>query len=222
MARTTFVNPEMFDNPRGRRRGKRSRKARGRRKHRRARGRRSYRGRRSQRFAVSVRRRNAGITPFIQNPLILSNPPRRRRHKRKNPLALPSLMKMGESLISWGGGTALALTVNTLGTSKISNTWGRRGAQAAAAAIGGSVVGSKSAAMGGAFAGAMLYPLLQDLAADLLGIGVAAGTAAAHEADIDALAADLEDVLDEMGDDDDDDDDDGGYGDDDDDELDEW
>jgi len=182
MARTTFVNPGVFSNPR-RRKAKKARR----------------RGK-ARRYGM-VRRRNAGITPFIQNPLILSNP-RRRRARRSNPLTMPTLKGALDSAISYGGGTALALTVNTVATQKIESPWMRRGAQLAAAILGGSMLTRQSsAAMGGAFAGGMMYPLLQDIAADLLGIGVGAGVAA-KEADLDALAADLEDVLDDMGDED--------------------
>lgn len=190
MARTMFVNPS-FVNPR-KRRGKKSRRrsGRGRRHHaRRSHGIRRY------------RRRNAGIAPFMSNPLILSNPRKRSRARRRNPMSLPSVSSMLDSTLSHFGGAALALTLTTIGTSKIGNVWARRGAQFAGAVVGGSLVGNQSAKMGGAFAGAMMYPLLQDLASDLLGVGVGAGVAA-KEADLDALAADLEDVMDDMDDDD--------------------
>lgn len=199
-----FVNPS-FINPR-KRKGKK-RKGGGRRKGRKYGARRRFRASGSMMMAV---RRNAGIAPFIQNPLILSNPKRRRRAQR-NPLGAPNMKAAFDNALSYAGGTAVALAVTTVGTSKITNAWARRGTQLAASVVGGSMLGKKSAAMGGAFAGAMMYPLLQDLAADLLGIGVGAGVAA-KEADLDALAADLEDVLDDMddsdvlGDDGDDDD----------------
>ncbi len=194
MSRTVFVNPS-FENPRRKRR----------KKGRKSRGRRSYKGRRRGRKAVyrgtMVLRRNAGITPFVQNPLILSNP-RRRRARRKNPLSMPSAKNIFENVLSTGGGAIAALTVNTVGLSRIDNKWLRRGSQLGTAAIGGALISQKSSAMGAAFAGAAFVPLLQDLAADLLGIGVAAGVSS-KEADLDALAADLEDVLEEMGDDED-------------------
>ncbi len=196
MARTTFVNP--FMNPRRRKKSKGRR-----RRHKRS----SYRApRRSHRRS---RRRNAGITPFIQsNPLILSNPRRRRRHRR-NP-GMPSMNKMLSTLLTGGGGAATALTLNTVALNKIANPWVRRAAQAGAAIAGGALIATKSQAMAHAYSGAQLYPLIQDLAADLLGIGGMA--AAATEADIDALAADLEDVMDDM------DEDGGDYGDDEDEE----
>ena len=180
MARTTFVNPGIFSNPRRRKARKSSRR---------------------RRSHGMVRRRNAGISPFIQNPLILSNP-RRKRARRRNPMSLPSVKGMIDSTLSYGGGAVLALTVNTVATQKIANPWMRRGAQLAAAILGGSMLTKQTSnAMGGAFAGAMMYPLIQDVAADLLGIGVGAGVSA-KEADLDALAADLEDVLDDMSDED--------------------
>lgn len=195
MSRTVFVNPS-FENPRRRRKGKKRR------------GRRSYGRRRSHKrsrkpaFRGSiVLRRNAGITPFVQNPLILSNPRRRRRVRRSNPLAIPSLKSALDTLMAGGGGASVALAVNMMGTSRIDNPWLRRGAQAGAAVIGGGLLAGKSQNLGAAFTGAMMMPLMQDLAADLLGIGVAAGVTA-KEADLDALAADLEDVLDDMSDED--------------------
>lgn len=196
MSRTVFVNPEMFENPR---------RKRGRRKKRRYGKRRSYkrrsRGRKGQSYKGTVYlRRNAGIAPFVQsNPLILSNP-RRRRPRRRNPLALPSLSGTLNALLTGGGAAGIALAVNMLGTSHIANPWMRRGAQAGATVLGGSFLSGQSAALGAAFTGAMMMPLIQDLASDLLGIGVGAGSVAAKEADLDALAADLEDVLDDMSD----------------------
>lgn len=198
MSRTVFVNPS-FVNPRKRKAGKK--KARKRAKKRWTRG--YIRGR-----VALAHRQNAGIAPFLQqNPLILSNPrPRTRRRRRSNP-SMPS----GKDVLGFGlttfGGAAAALTVNTVGTSKIDHAWIRRGSQFGAAMVGGMLIGMKSEKMGAAFAGSMMTPLLQDLAADLLSIGVAAG-ASSKEADIDSLAADLEDVLDgmdgsELGDDDD-------------------
>lgn len=202
MARTTFVNPFRGRKSRRKRKGARGSRRRHKRTYARARNPRRRAHRRS-------RRRNAGITPFIQNPLILSNP--RRRHRRRNPgLGMPSLNKMFSALLTGGGGAATALTLNTVALNKIPNPWLRRGSQALAAIFGGALIASKSPAMGQAYAGAQLYPLVQDLAADLLGVG--AGAAAATEADIDALAADLEDVMDEM-------DEDSDFGDDDDEEM---
>lgn len=195
MSRTVFVNPS-FENPRRRRKGKKRRgKARSRGRARRSRARKpTYRG-------SIVIRRNAGIAPFVQNPLILSNPRRRRRVRRSNPLALPSLKGALDALLAGGGGAGVALAVNMMGTSRIDHPWLRRGAQAGAAVIGGALLAGKSQNLGAAYTGAMMMPLVQDLAADLLGIGVAAG-ATAKEADLDALAADLEDVLDDMSDED--------------------
>lgn len=191
MARTMFVNPALFSNPR-RKKGKKSR--------RKGKGKRRYQARRRFRATGSIAiRRNAGITPFVQNPLILSNP--RRRRRQSNPMNVSSLKGAANNALSYAGGAGLALAVTTVGTNKIGNHWLRRGVQLGASVIGGSMIGKKSATMGGAFAGAMMYPLLQDLASDLLGIGVGAGVAATtKEADLDALAADLEDVLDEMDD----------------------
>ena len=189
MSRTVFVNPS-FANPRRKRR-----------KSRRGKSRRRARSRKPVFRGNIVLRRNAGVAPFMQgNPLILSNP-RRRRTRRKNPLELPSVKGKLETVMSSGGGAAVAIASNVLGTSRIQNDWARRAAQVAVAAVGGAMLSKKSAALGGAFAGAAMVAPIQDIAADVLGIGVAAGAgAAAKEADLDALAADLEDVLDEMDD----------------------
>jgi len=191
MSRTMFVNPGYFTNPKGK--GKKGKKRGKKRRGSHSLGRFGMRGR------VTMTRRNAGLSPFLQqNPLILSNPKRRRR-ARKNPIGIPSMKSVLDTLMSAGGGAGLALVVNTVGTSKIQNAWYRRAAQFAAAVIGGQLVSSSaSSAMGSAFTGAMMYPLAQDVAADLLAFGVGAGAATAKEADLDALAADLEDVLDDM------------------------
>ena len=186
--RTMFVNPGFFENPKkGKKKGKkRYGKRRG--------GKRSPRYRRF-RARGRIMMRNAGITPFMQqNPLILSNP--RPRRRRANP-SLPNMKGALSNVVSGAGGAAIALAVNTVALNRIENPWLRRGLQAATAGVGGGLIGGKSAKLGAAMTGAMMYPLLQDLASDLLGIGVGAGVTA-KEADIEALAADLEDVLDDM------------------------
>ncbi len=198
MSRTVFVNPS-FMNP-----SKKKAAKKGAGKKRKSRVKWKGAPRYSVRGKVSLARRNAGIAPFLQNPymqnpLILApNPMRKRRARRSNPsFGLPSVKEGINFGLSTLGGSTAALTANTVALSHIKHVWGRRGAQFAASVIGGGFIASKSPNMGGAFAGAMMYPLLQDLAADLLGVGFAAG-AASKEADIDALAADLEDVLDDM------------------------
>lgn len=196
MSRTVFVNP--FENPRrGRRRRKKSRRGSYRR-----RGKRRSRARKQTYRGTIVMRRNAGVAPFLQqNPLILSNP-RRRRSRRRNPMDLPSIKTIVDSTVTGGGAAAIALAVNTLGTSRITHDWLRRGVQVLAASVGGALLSGKSPALGAAFTGAAMVAPVQDLAADVLGIGVAAGATVAKDADLDALAADLEDVLDEMDEDD--------------------
>lgn len=189
MARTMFVNPSY-------KRRKKSRKAR-------KSGGSSLAVReafRAGRLSATPkrRRRNAGISSFVQNPLILSNP--RRRMKRRNPpLKVDSLKSAANLGLSFAGGTAVALGANALVLSRIDNKWLRRGAQLGASILGAGMIGKKSENMAGAFAGAMMYPLLQDLMGEFLGAGVAAGVTA-KEADLDALAADLEDVMDDMDD----------------------
>lgn len=197
MARTTFVNPT-FVNPRKRRGKKRKATRRGKR-----------RGRRSQRYSVSVRR-NAGITSFTQNPLILSNP-KRRRARRRNPISMgfPSFAQLFHGALSSGGGAAMALAVNTVALNKIEDKWWRRGAQFGAASLGGAFLTGVSPKLGAAYAAAQMYPLMVDLSVEFLSMepekvgatkeqAAAAAGATAKEADLEALAADLEDVLDEM------------------------
>ena len=194
MARTMFVNPSLFSNPakkhkKGRKGSKRKRA--GKKGRRRA-------AKKTTRRCVKYRvvRRNAGITPFIQNPLILSNP--RRRRRRRNPsFSMGSLKSVLSECLTDGAGAAAALGVSAFGTNRIASPLYRRGAQVLAAVVGGAAVGSYSKNLGRSFRSAMFFPLVQDLAVDLLGTSIAV-SATAKEADVDALAADLEDVLDDM------------------------
>lgn len=195
--RTVFVNPSAsFSNPRRRkRRVKRRVKRRNvtlanpakRRKRRRY---------RSTKPGVYVRK-NAGITPFVRNPLILDNP-RRRRKKRRNPDF--SMKGMASNLMSFGGGSAIGAGINILGLRRIENDWVRNGARIAAAIIGAAFL---KGSFGGAMAGATLYPAWAELA---LMANLVSGTPAVTStgADLSDLAADLQDVLDEIDDDDDD------------------
>jgi len=66
-----------------------------------------------------ARRRNAGISSFIQkNPLILSNPGRRsRRRRHSNPDF--SVKGIGKALLSFGGGAAVGFVVEEFLNSKI-------------------------------------------------------------------------------------------------------
>lgn len=180
--RTVFVNPSAF----GRRRKRR--------KHRTSRRRR----RNVQLAPVSnprrrrrrSRRRNAGIAPFVSNPLIMSNPPRRRR-RRSNPLAGLNFNNLLQKTMTYGGGAAIAVAGNALVLNRVDNVWARNGARIGAAVVGGSMLKGE---MGAAFAGAMYYPVIQELAAHILGKSTVTGT----EADMDVLAADLEDIMDEL------------------------
>jgi hypothetical protein len=145
------------------------------------------------------RRRNAGITPFVasSNPaLLLPNPARRSRRRRKNPqLNLRQTLELG--LITLGG-AGLAAAGDTFLASKISNPWARNGTRAA---IGIASVAMLPREMGSAAAGAIFMPIAQELLAYFLGgVGPAAQAAqaaeqvAATEADLDLLAADLSDL----------------------------
>lgn len=185
MARTVFVNPTYHRRKRRKNAHKRRRHARRNammpvanpRRHRRRR----------------ARRRNAGIAPFVSNPLIMSNPPRHRRRKRhQNPLNLFTVKNLVSKGLTYGGGGAIALGANVLAFNRIQNIWWRNVARFGGAVLAGGVLRGE---LGAATAGASFYPIWQDLAAKFMG-----GTAAVSgtEADIDALAADLEDVMDEL------------------------
>ena len=175
--RTVFVNPK-FTNPSRRKRGrKRSR-------------RRNAMIANPRRRRSRGRRRNAGITPFVSNPLILSPNPRRRRRAR-NPLASLNLKSVVTRGLTYGGGAAIAVGANTLLLNGVSNFWMRNGARFAGAV--GAALFLKGD-LGAATAGGMFYPLMQEMASKVLG-----GTAAsATEADLEGLAADLEDVMDDL------------------------
>lgn len=178
--RTVFVNPSAFGRRRKRRKGKR----------------------RSRRRNVSLaplpnprrrrrrsRRRNAGIAPFVSNPIIMGNP--RRRRRRSNPLAGLNFNNLLQKTMTYGGGAAMSVAANALILNRVDNVWARNAARIAGAVIGGSMAKGE---LGAAFAGAMYYPVVQELAAHILGKGTVTGT----EADMDVLAADLEDIMDEL------------------------
>lgn len=132
------------------------------------------------------RRRNAGVQPFVAgNPYILANP--RRRRRRSNPKfgGQFTLKKIVDNTMTLGGGAALGTAANLFALNNIEGDWLRNGARYAAAVFGGQMLGGN---MGAAFAGATLYPLLTEVAAML---NLPVGT----EADLDVLAADLEDIV---------------------------
>lgn len=176
--RTTFVNPLVRRRRRKRVGNPRRRKSYGRRR-------------------VYRRRRNAGITPFIQrNPLILENPRRRRRRNAGGMGTALNLKNVGAKLLAFGGGSAVGTAANIFAINKIDNLWMRNGARLALAVLAPNVVKGD---MGAAISGALLYPLWQEVAMRFLAPSAAAGAdATATEADLDALQADLEDVLDEI------------------------
>ncbi len=175
--RTVFVNPK-FTNPRR----KRGRKAR-----RRSRNAMIVNPRRRRNRG---RRRNAGITPFVSNPLILSPNPRRKRRRARNPLAGLNLQSVLTRGLTYGGGAAIAVGANTLLLNGVGNFWMRNGARFAGAV--GAALFLKGD-LGAATAGGMFYPLMQEMASRVLGT-----TSAATETDLEGLAADLEDVMDDL------------------------
>jgi len=186
--RTVFVNPS-----RRRRRVRRSRRrnaalvANPRRRH-----------RRRVRRVTRRSRRNAGIAPFVQsNPMIMN--PRRRRRSR-NPMGALGRSFSPKNFISkslkYGGGAAIGAGANILLLRKIENTYLRNGLRVAGAVACGALLPSD---MGGAAAGATLYPLFAELALMLNLVPAATSDTDETEADLQSLAADLQDVLDEVG-----------------------
>jgi len=180
--RTTFVNPLV--------RRRRKRKSNPKRR------RRSYRR----------RRHNAGIVPFIQknprrrsrrysNPLILENPRRRRRRNAGGLTGALNFKNVGAKLLAFGGGSAIGTAANIFAINKLDNPWLRNGVRLAVAVIAPNVIKGD---MGAAISGSILYPLWQEVAMRFLAPAAAGGADAATEADLDALQADLEDVLDEI------------------------
>jgi hypothetical protein len=143
------------------------------------------------------RRRNAGIVPFIQrNPLILENPRRRRRRNPSGFGGLFNFRSVGEKLLNYGGGSAIGTAANIFAINKIENMWMRNGLRVVAAILAPNLVRGD---MGTAMAGSLLYPMWQEVALRFLTpASDTTTTTTATEADLDALSADLSDVLDEI------------------------
>lgn len=144
-----------------------------------------YRARKSSRRG-RARRRNAGITPFIQaNPYAFSNPRGRlTRRRRRNPgLALPrlSLNRVLSKTMTYGGGAALGTVANIFALNKIGNHYLRNGARILTACVGAPMLNGE---LGAAAAGALLSPMVIELAS-FLKLPV-------------ATDADLQDLLDEI------------------------
>lgn len=151
------------------------------------------RGKKSRKKARRSRRRNAGITSFVSNPLILSNPRRKAiRRRARNPLAGLNLKSLLGKGLTYGGGAAVAVGANTLFLNSVSNFYARNGARFAGAVAATMLLKGE---LGAAAAGGMFYPLMQEVAAKFLG---GATGVSGMEADLEGLAADLEDVMDDM------------------------
>jgi hypothetical protein len=103
-------------------------------------------------------------------------------------LSLKSIVNKG---LTYGAGAAIAVGANALLLNRVDNFWFRNLAR-----FGGGVVGAAflKGDLGAATAGAMFYPMFQEFAAKMLGGTTVTGT----DADMDVLAADLEDVLDNL------------------------
>lgn len=177
MAKTVFMNPGKTRTRRRRKSGKKRRRV-SRPATRHVRRRRT--GRR--------RRRNAGIAPFVANPMIMSNPRRRSsgKRRRRNPemKLKPILMNTGLAIAGSGAGAA----VNLLGIRRVNNIWLRNGLRVALGAVSAGVFQNS---FGGAAAGSVMYPMWAELAL-LSGVITEATNT---EADLDEISADLEDVL---------------------------
>ena len=121
----------------------------------------------------------------------MSNPRRRRRHSNPltSALTLKNLVNKG---LTFGGAAVIAVGANALVLNRVDNFWLRNGSR-----FGGGIVAAAflKGDLGAATAGAMFFPMFQELAAKLLGKTLVTGT----EADMDVLAADLEDVMDDLG-----------------------
>jgi len=181
--RTVFVNP-------ARKHGKKRRK--------RSSGKRRKRAYRFKgaRFSGTVRR-NSGITPFVSNPMILSNP--RRRHRRRRN---PSQHLMGDLMYIMGG-TIGGAALNRLAFNHMNNFYVRNGARVASAALLAYLGGRNP--LTAAAAGATLAPLVPDVEMLLGGLApkknpkeLAAELSALLEADLhDDLSEDLSDDVDD-------------------------
>lgn len=151
---------------------------------------------RKKRRAYGRRKRNASITPFVMssNPLVMSNP---RRRRKRNPGLKLNFKSIAQELLTVGGGSLVGAAANMLAINKISNVWARNGARLGAAIAAGAFLKGN---LGAAAAGSVLYPMYEEVyirsIAPALGMGVAVGaSAAATEADLDLLSADLNEVL---------------------------
>lgn len=143
------------------------------------------------------RRRNAGITPFVSNPLIQSNPRRRRR----NPM--PSGKKIVKDVFQLALGTAAGAGANRVGISHIPNFYLRNGARVlAAAAL--AAFGGRYSFMAAAAAGAVMAPIVPEVEMQIAATTKNPQELAAELAGL--LEADLSDDVEELEGDDDDDD----------------
>lgn len=188
MARTVFVNPS-FMNPRRKKR-KKSNPGSG------LTVREAFQlgranPRKRKRKGGRKKRRNAGIAPFVRNPLIMSNPPRRRKRKR-NPMDSLDIKTIINKSLTYAGGAGMAVATNAFILNRVDNFWARNVSRLGLAVVGAAFIPNRE--LGAASAGAMFYPLIQELMAKMLGQSAVTGT----EADMDVLAADLEDIMDDL------------------------
>jgi hypothetical protein len=163
--RTVFVNPSAsMQNPRRKRRRRKNISMPSISNPRRKRGRKKRSVKVSKGYPVMVRS-NAGIVPFVSNPLIMDNPRRSRgRRRRKNPLmglSTLSVNKFVSKTLTYGGGAAIGAGVNILGLRRIKNDWLRNGIRVGVAVIGAAVMPGE---LGAAYAGSTLYPLFAEVA----------------------------------------------------------
>lgn len=144
---------------------------------------RNPRRRRAKRSHRRSKRRNAGITPFIQ-----ANPRRRslsRRRRSSNP-SFPSMQTMWRKSLTYGGGAAVGEIANMFVLNKIENHWLRSGARVLTACMAAPMLGGD---LGAAAGGVIFSPIVKELAIFFKIPGIAT------EAD---LEADLQDLLNDM------------------------
>lgn len=183
--RTVFVNPSsMMVNPRRKRRKARKAKMANPK-----RGRRRRTTRVSKGYPITVRA-NAGIAPFVQNPMIVPNRSRRRARKRNPGLAGLTQPKIViKKVLTYGGGSAVGAGLNIFALRRVENDYMRNGLRVLAAVLGSAFLPGE---FGAAMAGSTLYPFFAELA--LMSKLI---SAPATEVDLSEISADLEDLMDD-------------------------
>jgi hypothetical protein len=98
-----------------------------------------------------------------------------------------NIQRAANRILTYAGGSAIAVAADILALKKIENVWARNGIRVVAAAFAPMFLKGD---MGSAFSGAILYPVVEEMAAELNILD--------NEADLECLAADLEAALDDV------------------------